>query len=96
MLGAGTIKTIMQDNEVYVNLNQLCTHYTNSAIKIKEEASSGTNKDINVDYLRGVADTLYTVAETINELGIFEVQKRLIDTPEDLLSIIDNYGSASV
>jgi hypothetical protein len=88
MLGNGTMKTIEDNEDIYISLTQLCEYFTQSAINMAKEV-----EDINPDekkYAQGLLDMMHTLADEIVKLGKFEAQRRLIDTPQDILDMFDN------
>jgi len=88
MLGNGTMKTIEDNEDIYISLTQLCEYFTQSAINMAKEV-----EDINPDekkYAQGLLDMMHTLADEIVQLGKFEAQRRLIDTPQDILDMFDN------
>ena len=88
MLANGTIKTIEDEEDIYISLTSLCDYFTQSAINMKREASAVERQDIK--YARGMSDLMFTLASEINELGKFEAQRRMINNPQDLLDMVDN------
>jgi hypothetical protein len=87
MIANGTLKTINDDEDIYVSLTQLCDYFTKSSINIKHEIQEVNPKDKR--YAQGMVDIMFTIAEELLEFGKFEAQRRMIDGPEDLLKIID-------
>jgi hypothetical protein len=88
MLGNGTMRTIEDHEDIYISLTQLCEYFTQSAVNMVKEI-----EDINPDerkYAQGLLDMMHTLADEIVQLGKFEAQRRLIDTPQDILDMIDN------
>ena len=87
MLGNGSIRTIEDGEDIYISLTSLCEYFTQSTVNMRKEV-----KDISPSekkYARGLLDMMQTIAMEINELGKFEAQRRMIDTPEDLLKMVD-------
>jgi hypothetical protein len=87
MLANGTIRTVEDDEDIYISLTSLCEYFTQAAITMKKE-SDGIHPS-QTKYAKGMSDLMFTLANEINELGKFEAQRRLIDTPEDLLKMVD-------
>ena len=88
MLANGTIRTIEDEEDIYISLTSLCDYFTQSAINMKREASAVERQDMK--YARGMSDLMFTLASEINELGKFEAQRRMINNPQDLLDMVDN------
>ena len=88
MLGNGSIRTIEDDKDIYISLTSLCEYFTQSTVNMREEVENVHPSEAK--YARGLLDMMQTIAMEINELGKFEAQRRLIDTPEDLLKMVDN------
>jgi hypothetical protein len=84
MIANGTMKTINDEEDIYISLTQLCDYFTQSSINLKKEL-----KEVNSDYGRGLIDMMFTISQELLELGKFEAQRRLINSPQDLLNIID-------
>ena len=87
MIANGTLKTINDDEDIYVSLTELCDYFTQSSINIKREAEEVNPKDKK--YAQGMVDIMFTIAEELLEFGKFEAQRRMIEGPDDLLAIID-------
>lgn len=87
MLANGTMKTIEDDQDIYISLTQLCEYFTKSAVNMNQEVKEVTPKDKR--YAQGLLDMMHTIAEEIVELGKFEAQRRMINSPDDLLKMID-------
>lgn len=87
MLANGTIPTIEDEEDIYISLTALCEYFAKSSANIREEIDSEENKDKK--YAAGLYDMMRTIATEFIELGKFEAQRRMIQGPEDLLSIID-------
>jgi hypothetical protein len=88
MLADGTIKTIEDEEDIYISLTSLCEYFAQSAVKMREEV-----KEVNPNqkkYATGLVDMMNTIAQEVIELGKFEAQRRLINSPADLLKMIDN------
>jgi len=94
MIANGTLKTINDDEDIYVSLTQLCEYFTQSSLNMKNEADLVDNK--NKRYAQGMVDLMFTIAEEMIQFGKFEAQKRMIDGPEDLLAMIDKAGGGIV
>ena len=86
MLANGTIKTIEDEQDIYISLTSLCDYFTQSALNMKKAETVDRS---NMKYAKGMSDLMFTIANEINELGKFEAQRRMIDTPEDLLKMIE-------
>jgi hypothetical protein len=87
MLANGTIKTIEDDQDIYISLTSLCDYFTKSAINMNKEIKEAEPKDIR--YAKGLLDMMHTIADEMVQLGKFEAQRRMINSPEDLLKMID-------
>ena len=87
MLANGTIKTIEDEEDIYISLTSLCDYFAKGAVQMREEA-----KDVPPQqkrYATGLVDMMNTIAQEMIELGKFEAQRRLINSPDDLLRMID-------
>lgn len=87
MLGNGAMPTIEDNEDIYISLTALCEYFTNSAIKMNDEVKFAMPKDKK--YAQGLLDMMHTIADETVQLGKFEAQRRLINTPEDLLNMVD-------
>ena len=87
MLGNGTMKTIEDTEDIYISLTQLCEYFTQSAVNMLEEVS-GVEDGVK-QYAQGLLDMMHTIADEFVQLGKFEAQRRLIDTPQDILDMFD-------
>jgi hypothetical protein len=85
MLANGTIKTIEDAEDIYISLTSLCEYFTQSAINMQIESENVDPK--NKKYTNGLLDMMSTIAEEIVELGKFEAQRRMINTPQDILDM---------
>jgi hypothetical protein len=94
MLADGTIPTIEDEEDIYISLTGLCEYFTRAAISVKNETDVADAK--SKKYSMGLRDMMFTVAEEFVTLGKFEAQRRMIDSPEDLLKMIDKYKGDSV
>ena len=94
MLANGTIRTIEDEQDIYISLTSLCEYFTQSAVAMKKETSSVDRQ--NAKYARGMTDLMFTLAEEMNELGKFEAQRRMINNPQDLLDLFDRNQRGSV
>ena len=47
-------------------------------------------------YAAGLLDMMSTIAYEVVELGKFEAQRRMINTPEDLLKMVDKKKSKDI
>jgi hypothetical protein len=88
MIANGTMKTITDEEDIYISLTQLCDYFTQSSINMKKEIANVP--DETKDYARGLLDMMFTISQEIIELGKFEAQRRMINNPQDLLDMIDN------
>lgn len=86
MLANGTIKTIEDEEDIYISLTSLCDYFAQSAIQMREEAKDAPLPQKK--YATGLVDMMNTIASEMIELGKFEAQRRMIDTPEDLLKMV--------
>jgi len=87
MLANGTMKTIEDENDIYISLTALCEYFAQSAVNMKQEIKHADPRDKR--YAAGLYDMMHTIAEETVELGKFEAQRRMIESPEDLLKMID-------
>jgi hypothetical protein len=87
MIANGTIKTIEDEDDIYISLTSLCQYFTQSAIDMRKEVVSASPKDKR--YAQGLLDMMYTIADEMVELGKFEAQRRMINSPKELLEMID-------
>ena len=94
MLANGTIKTIEDEEDIYISLTSLCDYFTQSAINMKKEAQSVDRPSMK--YAKGMSDLMFTIASEINELGKFEAQRRMINSPEDLFKMLDKHLEGNV
>ena len=88
MLANGTIKTIEDEDDIYISLTSLCEYFTQSSINMRQEIKYADPKDKR--YAAGLYDMMHTIAEEVVELGKYEAQRRMIESPEDLLKMIDS------
>lgn len=94
MIANGTIKTVEDEQDIYISLTQLCDYFTQSSITMKREVEHVDSKDKR--YAQGLIDMMFTISQELLELGKFEAQRRMIEGPEDLLRIIDKFKGDSV
>jgi hypothetical protein len=87
MLANGTMKTIEDEEDIYISLTQLCEYFTQSAVNMTSEIDSAQPQDKR--YAQGLLDMMCTLADEVVSLGKFEAQRRMILNPEDLLKMID-------
>ena len=87
MLANGTIKTIEDEEDIYISLTQLCEYFTKSAVNMQKEVEEAEPR--HRKYAAGLLDMMHTIADEMVQLGKFEAQRRMIDSPEDLLRMID-------
>jgi hypothetical protein len=87
MLANGTIPTIEDDKDIYISLTALCEYFTQSSVNMEKEIQDVEPR--NKRYALGLYDMMHTIAKEIVELGKFEAQRRMINSPEDLLKMID-------
>ena len=85
MLANGTMKTIEDDEDIYISLTQLCEYFTKSAVNMEKEVEEADPK--HKRYAAGLLDMMYTIADEMVQLGKYEAQRRLINTPDDLLKL---------
>jgi hypothetical protein len=88
MFANGTIRTIEDEEDIYISLTSLCEYFTQSAVNMKKEAESVDRPSMK--YAKGMSDLMFTIATEMNELGKFEAQRRMINSPQDLLDMVDN------
>lgn len=89
MLANGTMKTIEDEEDIYISLTQLCEYFTRSVVQMKGEVKDANPRDKR--YAQGLVDMMHTIAEQVVELGKYEAQRRMIESPEDLFGIIDKF-----
>lgn len=87
MIANGTLKTINDDTDIYVSLTQLCDYFTQASLQIKKE-SQGVDIT-SKQYAQGMVDLMFSITQEIIEFGKFEAQRRMIQSPDDLLKMID-------
>ena len=87
MLGNGTIPTIEDEKDIYISLTALCEYFVQSSVNMKQEIRHANPSDKR--YASGLYDMMHTIAQEVAELGKFEAQRRMIQSPEDLLNMID-------
>ena len=89
MIANGTIKTMLNEegDDIFISLSELCMYFTNSALAMEEEVQK--IDAAAADYARGLCDMMFTLAKEMNSLGKFEAQRRMINSPEDLFTMID-------
>ena len=85
MLANGTIRTIEDNQDIYISLTSLCEYFTQSTINMQKEVETVDPK--NKKYTSGLLDMMSTIAQEIVELGKFEAQRRMINTPQDILDL---------
>jgi hypothetical protein len=88
MLANGTIKTIENNEDIYISLTQICEYFTQSTINMSKEVDDVNPKEKK--YAMGLLDMMHTITDEFLQLGKFEAQRRLIDTPQDILDMFDN------
>jgi len=94
MLANGTIKTIEDEEDIYISLTSLCEYFVQSSVNMRQEIKHSNPADKR--YASGLYDMMHTIAQEIVELGKFEAQRRMIESPEDLLRMIDKHNGNSV
>jgi len=87
MIANGTIKTIEDEEDIYISLTALCEYFTQSAVNMQHEVADIDTKDKR--YAQGLLDMMHTIADEMVQLGKFEAQRRMINNPDDLLKMID-------
>jgi hypothetical protein len=87
MLANGTIPTIEDEEDIYISLTALCEYFATSSHNMKQEITHSNPSDKR--YAMGLYDMMHTIAQETVELGKFEAQRRMIESPEDLLRMID-------
>lgn len=87
MLANGTMKTIEDNEDIYISLTQLCDYFVQSAVNMQKEVEDADPK--HKRYAAGLLDMMHTIADEIVQLGKYEAQRRLINSPEDLFKMID-------
>jgi hypothetical protein len=94
MIANGTIKTIEDEEDIYISLTSLCEYFTHSAVNMNREVKEAAPRDKR--YAQGLLDMMHTIANEMVELGKFEAQRRMINNPDDLLKMIDKAGNGLV
>jgi len=94
MLANGTIPTIEDENDIYISLTALCEYFAQSSANMRQEIKHSNPADKR--YASGLYDMMHTIAQETVELGKFEAQRRMIESPEDLLRMIDKHNGNSV
>lgn len=94
MLADGTIDTIENNDDIYISLTELCDYFVQSSVNMRQEIRHSNPADKR--YAIGLYDMMHTIAQEICELGKFESQRRMIDSPEDLLELIDKHNKDNV
>ena len=89
MLANGTMKTIEDEEDIYISLTQLCDYFTKSVVNMNKEVREANPKDKR--YAQGLVDMMHTIADEMVQLGKFEAQRRMIDTPDDLFKMVDKF-----
>lgn len=92
MIANGTLKTIEDNEDIYVSLTQLCDYFVKASVNMRQEI-----KDANMnsnEYAKGLSDMMFTLADELVTFGKFEAQRRMIETPDDLLRMVskDPFG----
>jgi hypothetical protein len=87
MIANGTIKTIEDEDDIYISLTALCEYFAQSAVNVKAEAMHSDTKERK--YARGLVDMMHTIAQEFIELGKYEAQRRMINTPQDILNLAE-------
>ena len=87
MLANGTIRTIEDNEDIYISLTSLCEYFTQAAVNMKQEADQVHPS--SKKYADGMSDLMFTLADELVQLGKFEAQRRLINNPADLLNMVD-------
>jgi hypothetical protein len=94
MLANGTMKTIDNEEDIYISLTQLCDYFVKSVVNMNKEIEDVDSKDKR--YAQGLIDMMGTIASEIVELGKFEAQRRMIDTPQDILDMFDKRNNGNI
>jgi hypothetical protein len=87
MIANGTIRTIEDEDDIYISLTALCEYFTQSSVNMKHQVEEIEPNDAK--YAQGLVDMMFTIAQEMVELGKYEAQRRMINSPEDLLKMID-------
>lgn len=87
MLANGTIDTIENEDDIYISLTALCEYFVQSSVNMRKEIRHSNPADKR--YASGLYDMMHTIAQETCELGKFEAQRRMIDTPQDILDLFD-------
>jgi hypothetical protein len=87
MLANGTMKTIEDEEDIYISITQLCDYFTKSALQMQKEIEDAEPRQKR--YALGLCDMMFTIADEMVQLGKYEAQRRMINTPEDLLKMVD-------
>jgi hypothetical protein len=94
MIANGTIKTIEDEEDIYISLTSLCDYFTQSAVKMKQEVDDVDPRQRR--YAQGLMDMMFTIADEMVQLGKFEAQRRMIDTPQDIIDMVDKFPFGKV
>ena len=89
MLANGTMRTVEDEEDIYISLTQLCDYFTQSVVNMNKEVKEAEPKDKR--YAQGLVDMMHTIADEMVQLGKFEAQRRMIDTPDDLFKMVDKF-----
>ena len=85
MIADGTLKTIEDQEDIYVSLTQICEYFTNSTNIMVDELKNLSTEEIT--YGKGLVDMMAAITYEFIELGKFEAQRRMINTPQDILNL---------
>jgi hypothetical protein len=85
MIANGTIPTIEDDKDIYISLTALCEYFAQSVVNMGAEIEDADPKDKR--YAAGLYDMMHTIADEMVQLGKYEAQRRMINTPDDLLKM---------
>jgi len=94
MLANGTIPTIEDEEDIYISLTALCEYFVQSSANMRQEIRHANPADKR--YASGLYDMMHTIAQETCELGKYEAQRRMINSAEDLLKMIDRHNEDSV
>lgn len=94
MLANGTIDTIENEDDIYISLTALCEYFVQSSVNMRKEIRHSNPADKR--YASGLYDMMHTIAQETCELGKFEAQRRMINSPEDLFRMLDKHLEGNV
>jgi hypothetical protein len=94
MLADGTLPTIDDEEDIYISLTALCEYFAKSSVTMRKEIKHTNPADKR--YAMGLYDMMHTIAQEVIELGKYEAQRRMIESPEDLFKMIDKANNGLI